>query len=409
MARLNRRAAFAVLVVVVGFRSLPARSAETFQPVFTRQYTRTTGAPTNTSDPFIACDPQGTFRIVVQNGADARRVSSGSILVNGLEVIHESDFNQNVQSIERPLTNVASNNRLQVRLASGPSSAIQVSIEGIQSCESVMITSPAAGSVIRQSEIVVQGKVIFDTAANEGVTVNGFPAVVSDDNFAALVTVDDKTTSLTAIITGSRGTVTTNSVPVTVSLPDQELGTTLRGSPAIGLVPQPVSFSFDATLPVGSVALDLEGDGVIEFQGAGLDGQAFTYASPGLFIPTLMVTFADGTTTTLSTIARYYDPAGFDAMLQARWESLKGALRAGDIDAALDNVAGDRRQTYRAMLEGLGANIDNVDAILTDIRLVRTDAPFAEYKMLRVDHGVPISHLVQFVLDDDWVWRLGFF
>lgn len=71
----------AVLAAVGFFLSFPAHAfAADFQTVLQRTYVRAPGKPVETSDPFTACDPQGTFRLVV-------------VVVNGYPaLVHEGRF-----------------------------------------------------------------------------------------------------------------------------------------------------------------------------------------------------------------------------------------------------------------------------------------------------------------------------
>lgn len=125
--------------------------AQTFEPVFSKQYTRSAGARVTASDAFTACDPRGNFRLVVLNGPGGQgRISSGSIYVNGVEVVKEQDFSQQLERIERPLSNVAERNRVEVLLRSRPGAAIEVTVEGIQSC-GIQITAPPSGSTLTDS------------------------------------------------------------------------------------------------------------------------------------------------------------------------------------------------------------------------------------------------------------------
>src|SRR5215813_4381203 len=113
------------LTVSLWFNVEPA-SGQTFQPIFSNRYTRSTGAPVTVSDTFTACDPSGTFRVTVVNGPPGQGqigtdpISSGSLSVNGVEVVHEQDFNQKTTLIQRPLAGIGKSNQLDVRIRSGP-------------------------------------------------------------------------------------------------------------------------------------------------------------------------------------------------------------------------------------------------------------------------------------------------
>src|SRR5581483_3116684 len=147
--------------------------AQPSEIVVSRTYARATGAPVSLSDSFPACDPNGRFSLVVDNGPGGEpRVSSGSVSINGIEVVREIDLNQNVSHLERPLTNVTASNTLTVHLGSQPRGTITVSIVAVQSC-GIRITSPTSGSIISSPEVLVQGTIDARLGSDIGVTVNG--------------------------------------------------------------------------------------------------------------------------------------------------------------------------------------------------------------------------------------------
>jgi hypothetical protein len=108
--------------------------AETYVPIFDKRYVRAGGTPVSASDTFAACDPAGTFRMVVVNGPGSQNeiatdpLSSGSVSVNGVEVVRENDLNQNVSRVERALSGIGTANRLDINIRSGPA-GVEASLE----------------------------------------------------------------------------------------------------------------------------------------------------------------------------------------------------------------------------------------------------------------------------------------
>ena len=101
-----------------------------FGPV---QYNRTTGPPNQYTATFLLpASVSAPFQLQVQNGDGngGHRISSGTITINGVQVVGTSDFNQNVATIIRTVT-LASTNTLAVTLASNPGSYIILNIGGI--------------------------------------------------------------------------------------------------------------------------------------------------------------------------------------------------------------------------------------------------------------------------------------
>lgn len=407
---MKRRDVWLGFVLVMGFSLLSHAaplSAQTFQPVFTKQYTRVAGTPVTTFDLFTACDPRGSFRVVVLNGPGGQgRISAGSIFLNGLEVIKEQDFNQQVAQIVRPLTNIVQDNRLEARLRSGPGAVIQVAVEGVQAC-GVRITSPAPGSTLTDPLVLVRGTVPVPPGGQVGVTVNGVAGLVEGDQFAALVPVDPSATSLTANANDFTGTINSDTIAVTVLAGPPEPAVRLQANRPGGVTPLSVSFELSAIIGVSQVALDADGDGVVDFQGATLEGRTFTYTRPGLYVPTARVTDTQGAVHTAVTLVHVIDPIALDLRLQAVWNGLKDALRAGDVGGAARFLHTDSRARYHAQLARLSvAAFTNIDQQMTTIQLVEVGFAGAQYEMLRFRDGQMLSFAVWFQLDQDGLWRL---
>jgi hypothetical protein len=371
-----------------------------------RTYVRGTGAPVAVTETVTPCNTERPFTLRVENGAERRpRVSSGVITLNGAEVVHQRDFDQRVTLIERPIT-LRPVNILAVRLAGQPGGAVAISIVSNTGCLGIAITAPPGGEAVPAGRLVVRGTV--RGASDVGVTVNGFPAVIQGETFAATIPVAPVVTELVAVARTAEGATAETRQALTVTdAPESPL--VFRAIPAAGAGALITRFSLNSSVAIGSLALDLEGTGTTAFEGATLDGQTFTYGSPGLYFPTVTVTDSRGVTYTATGLVQVFDRAGFDAQLQRRWTGMKDALRRGDVSRALDAVAVPARDRYRALLTALTLPLSDIDRVLTDIELVDMDEFQAEYEMVRLDNGIAISHFILFVRDDDGVWRLRFF
>jgi hypothetical protein len=158
-----------------------------------------------------------------------------------------------------------------------------------------------------------------------------------------------------------------------------------------------------------TIDLDLVGDGTVDFSGPILEGQTFTYPESGLFFPTVMLTDTDGNQHTASAVVQVYDQAALDALLQAKWTGMRDALRQADIVGALQFVAEDSRDEFRADFTALAPFLPRVASGLEDIRLVAVRENNIEYELISVENDVTFSYYVEFIRDTDGIWRLAFF
>ena len=161
--------------------------------------------------------------------------------------------------------------------------------------------------------------------------------------------------------------------------------------------------------PVG-VEFDADGDGRPEISEREYGPLRYTYTMPGRFTATASVRDSQGRVRTQATVITVVSPADFDADLQARWNTLKAALRAGNIDAAVECMHSRSRVRYReAFTTVFAGDPRKVDDTLTSIRFVEQNSGRAVYEMLRWDDGKRRSLQVLFQIDVDDVWRLASF
>ena len=92
-----------------------------------RKFTRSTGKPVVVTETF-SVPSATTYNLIVFNGEKGKnRVSSATVKINGMQILRESDFNQQVNRIERSVS-LPPSNTISVELKSSPGSFITVSI-----------------------------------------------------------------------------------------------------------------------------------------------------------------------------------------------------------------------------------------------------------------------------------------
>lgn len=403
-----------LIIWLAGATLLPSASLAAMLPIVgPTQFTHGTGEPQTVTQTFQNCETNTQYRLVILNGTpDGRnRISSARITLNGREVVGPSAFNQRVGQVIRALGTLPLNNTLTVRVASRPGAFLTVSIECTANCLDVQITSPLDGSTVNRVQTLVRGTVT--TSAEEaGVVANDqFVALVGEGRFAAVnVPLAIGTTRLHATAKNPCGHRATSEIVVTTEAL-QESPIILRGFPLIGLTPLSVSLETSATLgvPIAEFRWDVEGDGIIDRVGATLTEVAQTYAQPGVFFPTVTVVAQDGRTFSETTAINVFSLSELDPMLQRRWTGLQAALARGDTEGALRVIAQGAQARYRFNLTLLQSQLTQLATQFPTIRFVQLNEGLAEYEITEFIDGQETRYPVQFVIDEDGLWKVRFF
>lgn len=118
--------------------------AGTFAAFGPKDYVRGTGSPVTVTDTFTVLNPSTQYTVKVFNGglldSDTELVSSGFVIINGVQVIGENNFSQNVTEVDVPVT-LQSSNTISVQVRGQPGGTLTVEILGVDNDPPLIIAS----------------------------------------------------------------------------------------------------------------------------------------------------------------------------------------------------------------------------------------------------------------------------
>ncbi len=376
----------------------PADSADP-QPFFgPRIYSRSPGAPRLESDHFKNCEPAARYRLIVENGAPGGRVSSASIVLNGIEVVAESDFNQNVSRIETAAT-LLGENEVSVTLRSRPGSSLSVSVVCVENCLSIAILDASASGRSGAARLV-EG--IINSSSDEvGVTVNGIGADVRGGRFLADVPLTDGENKLVAVASDPCSTTATDSLTVNVVRPSDPIPR-ITINPASGAVPLAVHFAADLASLFSAISWDF-GDGTSLGEGVAVDHR---YEEAGLYQVRMSALGGGGERIELSGGVLVETVGEIDSLLRRRWTKLVGDLSSGSLEEALGAILHDSQPRYRKVWTALLPHIPEVIGGFGEIHLNSVGSDGAEYYMVKQEGADRFGYFIYFVRDERGLWKI---
>lgn len=252
--------------VTVELLETPDASFVVFGP---ERFVRNTGTPVTETRQFsLAATAAAPYRLCIMNGNPdgTQRISSASIILNGVEILTSSDLNQQVGSLMREV-DLQPVNTAEVTLAATPSGFLDLCFTATDVTPPVItIDEPAPGLITSALEVTVAGAVQDETATD--VTVNGQAADRTGDAYAALVplTVEGENVITVSAIDGAglrtdstRTVIRDTEPPVpTVNAPEDGLVTNQTSVTVSGTVTDATAVTVNAN----GVPLPVDGAGV---------------------------------------------------------------------------------------------------------------------------------------------------
>lgn len=338
------------------------------------------------SDPAAAVVVNG---VAANVSAEGRFVATGVALSNGENKITAKATRWDGQSSSHEIT---------VQCRPGEPAPAPISLS---------ITSPQAGAVIDRPTATVSGS--FASAAGEvWIKVNGIPATTYGNRFAAndVPIGQEGAYPIVAEAQDSNGAAGRTQIAVTVSpAPLVRLSANVTS----GIAPLTVYFAADPQMPraVTNYRMDFDGDGVDEYDAATFDNVSRTYELEGAYFPRLTVTDDQGNVYTNTIGVVVVQREAVLAALREKWDAVRAALLAGNIESALAYFVPGSQPQYDKLFKTIGQEkLVTLLGGITEIRLNSHGGRLAECGAIRVETGGTYSYPVTFVKDYHGMWKI---
>src|SRR5215831_20171781 len=133
----NNALQFCIVVLAMGALVMTGTTlaqAGTFTAFGPQDYTRGTGDPVTVTNTFSVLNPNTQYTLKAFNGGlqdnQNELVSSGFVIVNGVQVIGPNNFNQNVTEVVVPVT-LQTSNTISVQVRGQPGGLLTIEIVGV--------------------------------------------------------------------------------------------------------------------------------------------------------------------------------------------------------------------------------------------------------------------------------------
>lgn len=345
---------------------------------------------------------------VVADASDAESgISSVSLLIDGQVYSSTTSFPYTFEF--DTITLSAGIHMLTVRATDrgGNQAEASTDIEVLRQIQ-LQITSPTNGAVVSQSPMLVKG-IVTNNLREVGVVINGSIAQVNGDQFAGEIYLQEGQNTITVTATDGAGLEVSASISVTLAPASSSLS--LTAIPASGIEPLEVTLEVETFLPnpVAAYQWDIDGNGTIDTSGATLSTITNTYPNPGLYFPMVIVIDTLNNQYEATAVVSVLSATTIDALLRAKWNEMKLALGQGDIEKALSYIASSSKVMYRYNLELMASFLSIIAQDMGNIALIDIGDNVAEYEMTATQDGQTFSFYVEFVKDEDGIWRIRFY
>ncbi len=274
----------------------------------------------------------------------------------------------------------------------------------------VTITYPAAGKTINKPSTLVVGTVSGSSADEVWVKVNGMPAVVYNNQFVINhVPLTNGGSTITADALDSKGAAARAEVSVTANTraPYVQLNSNIASQTA----PLKAYFLVSTETPeaIAAYDMDFEGDNTTDQSILAFDNVTHEFTTEGIYYPTVIATDAKGNRYSDRIAVVVLGRAALETLLTDRWNRMKSALAASDIDTAVKYFDEQSKGMFKDIFKSISSNLQQMVNDMGEFRLVRVSEQFAYCDLRTTRNGEVYSFQVLFIRSRGGKWCIKSF
>ncbi|NTV14493.1 MAG: tandem-95 repeat protein [Desulfobulbaceae bacterium] len=287
----------------------------------------------------------------------------------------------------------------------------------VQPSITLAVTEPVAGVTVHVPEVIVLGTVSNRFGNETGVTVNGIPGqVVGTEFFANQVPLTEGENLITVKATDINGRTAqaTLTVYLDTSIPADWLE--LHLNPDSGLAPFKTTLTVNPHLsfvPTAPPVISNFGPADVTETRINATEINLEFNVPGVYSIGYETFSPQGQVVSGEVMVNVLDRNTLDALLRSKWENIKAAWVAQDIEGGLGCLAESSQEKFRRILNGIIEKLPGIINDMQDIELIYGTGRYAKFRINRLqDIGgttVNLTYYLYFIKDQSGIWKVDQF
>ncbi len=271
------------------------------------------------------------------------------------------------------------------------------------------ITSPADGATVSGNSVMVTGSVANLANVETGVTVNGIPATLANNQFTVNnVPLNAGQNTITVSAVDVSGATVSKSININADKSAHYIK--LDAYPESGVAPMEVSLKLNGSFTINNPTSTFNGPGAVE-QVTSENPEEYKYklSTEGVYYFTVQAVGPDGNTYSNTAAVTVLPRNMIDALLKSKWSGLTEALQRGDTAAALSLMLPSRRDNYEVVFNVLKDKWPAITASYKSFTLISMEASVATYELAAMKNGKTYVYQIDFRQDASGLWFIDEF